>query len=109
MGLFDFFKKFCSKEAKPASTPQRKKPKEKQIGVITHYFGNISVGIVKLKAELNVGDKIHIKGAHDDFTQAVKSMQLNHKDILSASKGKEVGIKVSQKVHVNDKVFLAAE
>ena len=81
------------------------KPKEKEIGVITHYFSKLSVGIIKLKAELKVGDKIHIKGAHDDFTQTVRSMQYNHKDISHARRGLEVGIKVPQKVHENDKVY----
>ena len=63
------------------------------------------MGIIKLKAELNTGDKIHIKGAHDDFTQVVTSMQVNHKDISSAKKGAEVGIKVPKRAHENDKVY----
>jgi putative protease len=84
------------------------KPKEKVIGVITHYFGKISVGVIKLSAGLKVGDKIHIKGAHDDFTQVVESMQFNHRDILDAKKGMEVGIKVTQRVHENDKVYKVA-
>jgi putative protease len=82
-----------------------KKPKEKEIGVITHYFGKISVGIIKLKGALNVGDKIHVKGAHDNFIQGIESMQYNHKDILSGKKGMEIGIRVSKPVHVNDKVY----
>jgi putative protease len=86
----------------------QKRPKEKVIGVITHYFGKISVGVIKLKAGLKVGDKIHIKGAHDDFTQVVESMQFNHKDISYAKKGMEVGIKVIQRVHENDKVYKVA-
>ncbi|MBU0635238.1 MAG: translation elongation factor-like protein [Candidatus Omnitrophica bacterium] len=83
------------------------KSKEKIAGVIIHYFGKINVGIIKLKAELKVGDKIHIKGAHDDFTQVVKSMQFDHKPLSRASKGKEIGILVSQRVHENDKVYFA--
>ncbi len=91
-------------QKKPVKTP----PKEKEIGIITHYFNNISVGIIKLKAELNTGDKIHVKGAHDDFTQVITSMQVNHKDIARAKKGAEVGIKVPKRVHENDKVYIAA-
>jgi translation elongation factor EF-1alpha len=79
---------------------------EKEIGVVTHYFGNISVGIVKLNALLKVGDTIHIKGAHDDFTQDVNSIQIEHEQVDSAKKGDLVGIKVTKKVHANDKVFL---
>jgi putative protease len=97
------------KVLKPRKSSGRKRPspevKEKEIGIITHYFGKISVGIIKLKGPLAVGEKIHIKGAHDDFTQAVSSMQLNHKDISRAKKGDEVGIKVTQRVHENDRVY----
>ena len=101
-------KKSTARKSKKISKPLKKitqKPKEKEIGIITHHFAKISVGIIKLKGLLTVGDKIHIKGAHDDFTQVVKSIQINHKDALSAKKGAEVGIKVSQPVHENDRVY----
>jgi putative protease len=83
--------------------------KEKKIGVITHYFGHISVGIIKLNAPLKVGDTIHIRGAHDDITQSVDSMQIEHASVESAKKGDEVGIKVVEKVHPHDEVYLVAE
>ena len=82
---------------------------EKEIGIITHYFGNISVGIIKLDAPLKVGDTIHIKGAHDDFSQTIDSMQIEHEEVESANKGDLVGLKVLQQVHVNDKVFIVSE
>ena len=83
--------------------------KEKEIGIVTHYFGKISVGIIQLSAPLKAGDTIHIKGAHDDFTQTVSSMQIEHDTLESAKAGDVVGIKVIQKVHPNDKVFLVFE
>lgn len=82
---------------------------EKEVGVITHYFGKISVGIIELSGPLKVGDAIHIKGAHDDFTQTVDSMQIEHETIDSAGKGDVVGIRVTQKVHPHDKVFIVTE
>ncbi len=82
---------------------------EKKIGVITHYFGHISVGIIELSAPLKVGDTIRIKGAHDDFTQSIDSMQIEHDSVESAEKGDAVGIKVIQKVHPNDEVYLVGE
>ena len=82
---------------------------EKEIGVVTHYFGNISVGIVELSAPLKVGDTIHIKGAHDDFTQTVDSIQIEHETVESAQKGDLAGIKVIEKVHPHDKVFIVIE
>ncbi len=80
--------------------------KEKEVGVVTHYFGKISVCAVRLKATLKRGDKIHIKGAHDDFYQTVTSIQINRQDVSVARKGDEVGIKVIRKVHENDRVYV---
>lgn len=84
------------------------KAKEKLAGKVTHYYGHIGVAIVKLAAGLKVGDTVHIKGHSADFTQSVQSLQLDHAAIAKAAKGKEVGLKVDQKVHENDQVFLAA-
>ncbi|MCK9554882.1 hypothetical protein M0R36_03570 [bacterium] len=79
--------------------------KEVEIGVITHYFSKISVGIIKLSKPLKVGDEIHVKGAHDDFSQSIDSMQIEHEKVAEAKQGQQVGIKVLGKVHENDKVF----
>ncbi|MCM8831125.1 MAG: hypothetical protein NC918_02905 [Candidatus Omnitrophica bacterium] len=82
---------------------------EQEVGKITHYFGKISVGIIKLIAPLKVGDTIHIKGRHDDFTQQVTSIQVQHAEVQEAKAGDEVGIKVISKVHENDIVYKLAE
>lgn len=79
--------------------------KEKEIGVITHYFDKISVGIIKLKNPLAISEHIRIKGKNGEFTQVINSMQYNHKDILLAERGLEIGIKVNQPVHENDLVY----
>lgn len=78
---------------------------EQEIGRITHYYSKLCVGIIELKDPLKVGDTIHIKGAHDDFTQKIDSMQLDYKNVEEAQKGSSVGISVIGKVHENDKVF----
>jgi len=78
---------------------------EKEIGKITHYFGHISVGIIELSDALKVGDSIHIKGHSEDFLQNVDSMQIEHAEVSEAKAGDSIGIKVSQKVHPQDKVF----
>jgi len=82
---------------------------EKKIGEVTHYYGKIEVGIIKLSAALKVGDRIRIKGAHTDFQQTVDSMQYDHKPLETAKKGQEVGLKVKEKVHEGDEVFLVTE
>jgi len=78
---------------------------EEEIGLILHYFGHLEVGIIELSGPLKVGDTIHIKGAHDDFTHTVESMQIEHKSIDEGKPGESVGIKVPQKVHERDKVY----
>ncbi len=80
---------------------------EKPIGEVTHFYGNISVAIVKFNKSVDAGAKVHFKGAHTDFEQEISSMQYDHKEISSAKKGQDVGIKVDQKVHEGDKVFEA--
>ncbi len=78
---------------------------ETEIGKITHYYGNINVGIIELTDSLKVGDNIHIKGHTSDITQTVESIQIEHRNITEAEKGQVVGIKVLDKVHPHDKVY----
>jgi len=78
---------------------------EEEIGKIAHYYNNIEVGLIELTASLKVGDTIHVKGAHDDFTQIVDSMQIEQDKIEDAKAGDVVGVKVIQKVHEKDKVY----
>jgi len=79
--------------------------KAKPVGEITHYFQNISVAVVKLKGALKAGDEIRIAGGETDFNQKVKSMQVDHKEVRQAKKGKSVGLKVDQKVREGYKVY----
>ena len=83
--------------------------REEEIGMITHYYQKLSVGIIKLTDTLKVGDTIHIKGMHDDFTQKIDSMQIEHDTVTEAPKGEQVGIKVANRVHEHDKVFKVIE
>ena len=84
------------------------KAEEKLVGRIIHYYSHLGVGIIELTGgELKVGDIIHVKGKHTDFTQSVDSIQIEHQDVTRAEKGKVVGIKVTEKVHEHDQVFRA--
>jgi putative protease len=78
----------------------------KKVGVVDHYYSQISVALVALSGDLAVGDKIRIKGATTDFEQVVKSMQIEHKSINSAKKGQKIGLKVESQVRLNDEVFI---
>ena len=80
---------------------------EKEIGVVSSYFSHVGVAAIKLTKKLKVGQKVHIKGHTTDLEVAVDTMQIERKDVKEAKKGDHIGIKVSEKVRPNDKVFLA--
>lgn len=80
---------------------------ERKIGVISHYFGKISVaGIDIKKGKLKTGDTIRIKGHTTDFTQKIKSMQIDLQTIEVAKKGDSIGIEVSERVREHDEVYI---
>ena len=81
---------------------------DNKIGTITHFFGNISVGIIELEAPLKVGATVKFQGSTTDFEQTISEMQVDRKDIEEASSGQEVGIKVNDKVREGDEVFLVS-
>lgn len=82
---------------------------EEKIGDVTHYFGHIPAGIIKLTGTLKVGAKIHFKGATTDFEQEITSMQINHKDVKEAKAGDEIGVGVTDRVREGDEVFLVTQ
>ncbi|MGB9763057.1 MAG: translation elongation factor-like protein [Minisyncoccia bacterium] len=79
---------------------------EKLVGKITHYYDKIQVAIVELTSDLKVNDNIHIKGNNTDFNQVVTSIQKEHQNVSSASKGEMIGMKVDQKVKEGDEIYL---
>lgn len=82
---------------------------EKKIGVISHYFGKISVAGVEIeKGKLKTGDTIRIKGHTTDFTQMIKSMQIDLHTVEVAKKGDSIGIKVSERVREHDVVYIVS-
>ena len=98
-------KKPIKKIKKPANKKESRQ-KEKLIGKIIHYFSKIKVAVIKLKAPLKKDDRIRIAGGEDtNFTQAVKSIEINHKKIKEAKKGSEIGFKVKKKVREGYKVY----
>ncbi|MDP2705608.1 MAG: translation elongation factor-like protein [bacterium] len=81
------------------------KVKSKPIGEVTHYFGDLSVAVIKFNQFFKAGDKVHFKGATTDFEQTIKSIQCDHQVIADVKKGQEVGVKVKNKVRQGDQVY----
>ena len=78
----------------------------KEIGKVTHFFDHISVAVLALTQKVKVGDTLHFLGHSTDFKQEVTSLQIEHKEVKEAKKGDDVALKVTQRVHPNDKVFM---
>jgi len=105
------------KARKPAARPVRVKPAPvipvalpppgDRIGIVTHYFTNISVAVVKIESgRLRVGDTIHIRGHTTDFKQRIDSLQVEHKAVPEVGPNDDFGLKVSQHARENDVVYL---
>jgi putative protease len=77
----------------------------KKIGEITHFFGKIKVGVIKLSDNLKVGDKIRIVGGEREFDQTVESMEVDKEKIKKAKKGDAVGLKLKGKAREGYEVF----
>ena len=82
---------------------------DERIGEIVHYYHKISVAVIKLNRSLHVGDKIHFLGAHTDFLQEIRSMQIEHEVVEEAKSGDEVAVKVDRRVRRGDTSFRPAE
>ena len=78
------------------------------IGLVTHYFGHVSVAAVSLTAPLAVGDRIHIRGHTTDLVQDVESLEVDHAPIGRAGPGGDVALKVEDHVRDHDLIFREA-
>jgi U32 family peptidase len=76
------------------------------VGVVTHYLDKINVVIVKLGADVRVGDHLVLSGEQGSFRQKLKSMQIDRQNVETAGRGKEVGIKVNKKAVVGEMVYV---
>jgi hypothetical protein len=91
---------------KPAEPPLRgPAPGEVRVGVVTHYFGHLSVAAVKLEVALAVGQTIRVLGHTSDFKQRVVSIQIEHEQVQEAIGGDEIGLKVAQHAREHDVVY----
>lgn len=85
------------------------KQKRTNIGVVTKYYAKVGVAEIKLFDSIKLGDKLLFEGETTFLEQVLESMQINLKPIIQAKQGDHVGIKVSERVRPNDKVFKLEE
>lgn len=81
-----------------APTPREASPRLQPIGMVTHYYDRLGVGVLKLSGVLRLGDRLRLKGKTGEFDQVVQSMQIEHQTVSVAPKGSDIGLKVDQAV-----------
>lgn len=93
--------------AKPMPAgPVEKPPPGERIGVVVHYFTDLSVAVVKLEAgTLRVGDNIHFRGHTTDFGQRVDSLQVNRAPVTEVGPKDDFGLRVREHARENDVVY----
>lgn len=82
---------------------------EERVGEVTHYFGKISVAVLKIDKGIKLGESLHFVGKHTDFSQEIDSLQIEHQDVTEAEAGSDVAMKVKDRVRSGDAVFRLAE
>ena len=83
---------------------------EERIGSVIRFFEKTSLAAVKLDfGDLAIGDTIHIKGNHTDFTQKIDVLEFDHKPVQKAIRGQFTGIKLSQHAKPFDLVYKVTE
>lgn len=79
----------------------------KKVGEVTHYFGKPQVAVLNISGEIKVGDKIKfVKNGEDLFEQEISSLEIDHEKVEKAGKGSDVALKVDDKVHEGNEVYL---
>jgi len=79
---------------------------EELVGTVTHFFNGPSVAVVKLAAgSLALGDRIRFIGHTTDFTETIKSMEVEHQKVDKAGEGDEIAIQVVDRARTGDKVY----
>ncbi len=83
---------------------------EKEIAVVVKFFAKPSVAALQItRGTLRVGDVLRYEGHTTDFTEKVRSMQIDNQPAEEAGAGALVGIQVKDRVRENDKVYRVSE
>jgi hypothetical protein len=83
---------------------------EPRIGVIRHYWPRAQAAALDLDSmNLQVGDRVRIRGRDHEFVQTVKSMQVEHLPRIVGRPGDPLAIEVAEPVHENDEVYLVRD
>lgn len=80
---------------------------DRPVGVVTHYYDKIGVGVLKLREPLKVGELIRVQKGDTTFTQTVSSMQINRQKVQQANANDDVALKVDKPAHEGARIYRA--
>lgn len=79
---------------------------EEEVGVIVKFFAKPSVAAIEVTSgTIRKGDTLTYKGHTTEFTEEVKSMEIDNQPVDEAKVGDMIGVKVKERVREKDKVF----
>ena len=79
---------------------------EEEVGMIVKFFAKPSVAAIKItKGTIKRGDILKYKGHTSDFTEEVKSMEIDNQPVDEAKVGDMIGVKVGERVREKDIVY----
>ena len=76
------------------------------LGVITHFYPKAMAAVISVRNTISTGDSISIEGPETNVQQKIEFMQVDGKLVNSAKGGKDVGLKVTERVRKGDHVYL---
>ncbi len=83
---------------------------EEEVGVIVKFFAKPSVAALKItKGSIKKGDILKYKGHTTDFTEEVKSMEIDNQPVDEAKVGDMIGVRVEERVREKDIVYKVVE
>ncbi len=100
---------YLGKPINEFSEPESRATRRKEyLGYVKNYYKKQGVAEIVLQAnKLKIGDRIMIQGPTTGvFEQRIASMEINHKKVSEAGKGKNAGIKLEKTARQNDKAYL---
>ena len=79
---------------------------EEEVGIVVKFFAKPSVAAIDVtKGSIKKGDTLMYKGHTTDFTEEVKSMEIDNQSIDEAKVGDMIGIQVKERVREKDIVY----
>jgi putative protease len=79
---------------------------EEEVGVIIKFFAKPGVAAIKVtKGTIKRGDILKYKGHTTDFTEEVRSMEIDNQSVDEAKVGDTIGVKIEERVREKDIIY----